>query len=172
MQPIFEFKKGFIWLAGGALRSYLASEPIQDYDLFFKHKFYAEHVVDFFLNIGFRLVFSCKKKELFTLRHRHIKVQLIVNREYADMETVLSSFDFTITQFITDGKILMFPRRALRHLRKKELHIAQCFYPASTIHRIHKYASRGYRTNFVGKEIIEFCQDHPNALDSDQLYLD
>lgn len=120
MRPVFEFKKGLVWLAGGALRSYLAQESIQDYDFFFKNKDYAEHILDYFVSIGFYVAFACKKKELFTLKHKNLSIQLVLNQEYRDMESILDSFDFTITQFATDGKFLLFPRDAIRHLRKKE----------------------------------------------------
>ncbi len=71
-------------------------------------------------------------------------VQLIKLAWYDSPEHVIDSFDFTVVQFICDSKYIYYNPIALMDMAKKRLVLHRMQFPASTLRRMIKYASKGF----------------------------
>lgn len=137
-----------VWLAGGALRTLIRpTDEIADYDLFFKSPTDATIVMDWLKSDGWKLVFECPKKELYTYKRRGVKTQCITKHYYPTVYELLDSFDFTVCQAAIDSKNLYFSRNWLSSIRKQKLMINKVTYPVATINRMMKYRAKGYRVD-------------------------
>ena len=83
-------------LAGGAIRAYINSEPIQDFDLYFGSKEHRDNTIKWLKIHKFVETFRCPQDELVNLVHKNIKVQCISNKYYSKPEEIINDFDFTI----------------------------------------------------------------------------
>ena len=93
-------------LAGGALRSLVGKcEDICDYDLFVTDQSVLEKLFKSLEDRGYRKIFACPKRELFTYtKEDEVKVQVINKRPYQDCEDIISSFDITASCAAWDGE--------------------------------------------------------------------
>ena len=71
-------------------------------------------------------------------------VQLLRMVWYDNPEHVIDSFDFTIAQFAFDNKSFYFNGASMMDLARKRLILHRMQFPASTLRRLIKYASKGY----------------------------
>lgn len=71
-------------------------------------------------------------------------IQLIKLAWYDNAEHVLDSFDFTIVQFATDGKDLVYNPLGILDLARKKIVLHRMQFPTSTLRRLIKYASKGF----------------------------
>jgi hypothetical protein len=138
------------WLGGGALRrTILGTEPDSDFDFFFRD---AAQLAEFGADIEGRGFYKVRESE------HHIEyrgnvggtgmprdVQCIRFAFYQNVEAVIDSFDFTICQFAFDGARLMCGEFALWDLGRKRLAVHRLTYPVSSMRRMLKYASQGFR---------------------------
>lgn len=139
-------KKG--WIAGGAIRRTLMGQPLDsDFDFFFRNEVELE---DFERGLpgSMRLVRE-------TAHHKHwrgpvegsdlpIDVQAIKFAFYADAESVIDSFDYTITMFALDKGDLVTTPEALWDLGRRRLAIHRVTYPVATMRRMLKYGKQGF----------------------------
>lgn len=136
---------GSVWLAGGALRTMLdPTEPVSDYDLFFKNEEGLRQTRQKIESDGWRLVFKCPKGELFTYKKFGIKLQCVAKRFYHDIEHLLDSFDFTVCQGATDGWHFYTTSSMIKSVKTKRLEVHLITYPVATINRLYKYRQKGY----------------------------
>lgn len=136
------------WCAGGAIRRTLAKHALDsDYDFFFKS-------VD-----AMNEWEAALPKTLTLIRetdhHKHwrgilegselsVDIQAIKFRYYDTAESVIDSFDYTITQFALDGDALVTTPYALWDLGRKKLAIHKVTYPVATMRRLLKYSNQGF----------------------------
>jgi hypothetical protein len=63
---------------------------------------------------------------------------------YEDASHVIDSFDFTISQFAFTNNSFVYNGEAMMDLARKRLVLHRMQFPASTLRRLIKYASKGY----------------------------
>ena len=144
------------WLAGGALRTLIDSEDvINDYDLFFQNAESSIAVKNKLLTAGFDCIYECPNGFLFTYRKNSVKIQLICEKTYQNIQELLDSFDFTVTCAATDGEFVHYSSAFVKDVKKKELRLANLVYPVATLKRIVKYAARGYTIRKVAEEFVK-----------------
>ncbi len=136
------------WIAGGAIRRTLLGQPLDsDFDFFFRNEVQLE---DFERDLpsNFTLVRETK-------HHKHwrgtvegsdlpIDVQAIKFAFYDSPESVIGSFDYTITMFALEGTALVTTPEALWDLGRKRLAINKVTYPVATMRRMLKYGKQGF----------------------------
>ena len=145
-----------VWLAGGALRTLIDHDDIiNDYDLFFQNAESLIAVKSKLLTAGFDCIYECPNGYLFTYRKNSVKIQLICEKTYQNIEELLDSFDFTATCAATDGEFVYYSSAFVKDVKKKELRLANLVYPVATLKRIVKYAARGYTIRKVTVEFVK-----------------
>lgn len=151
-----------IWLAGGAIRRTLIKQPLDsDFDFFFyDERFkkswestllaYGEGVVDLDQlsnKRGFKKVKETEHRVQYEgyFMGKPVVFQGIYFKYYNNIEEVLDSFDYTITQFaIDDLGFLVTTPEALWDLGRKRLAINKITYPVASLRRMLKYSSQGF----------------------------
>lgn len=104
------------------------------------------------------------------------EIQVMKMSWYTDAEHVIDTFDLTIAQISTDGEFVYLNPLTQFDLAKRKLVLHRMQFPASTIRRIIKYASKGYYAcpgSLVN--ISSHIQDWTQKLDIDEanfVYLD
>lgn len=165
------------WLAGGSLRrTLLRQEPDSDFDFFFHD---AEQLTAF----SSALERAGMEKLRETEHHLHyrgrvgdsampIDVQCIRFAFYADADAVINSFDFTICQFAFDGATLTHGEYALWDLGRKRLAVHQITFPVSSMRRVLKYATQGFKAcNGCLAALLRATADNP-SLNTEIAYVD
>jgi len=161
-------------LAGGVFRAYLNGEKIQDYDVFFLNKDKIEKVKNKLLNKKFKIIFQCPQGNFTSLRKKNIKIQLITEKIFNNIEEILDSFDFTITQFATEGYNLFTTKQALKDTRNKKIRFNKITYPSATLGRFYKYIKKGYHLDQIAKNdfINRVVNNQQDFLDLNRVYID
>ncbi|MNV76271.1 hypothetical protein D3C71_1696100 [compost metagenome] len=92
---------------------------------------------------------------------------------YDSAETLLDSFDFTITQLAYDGTDLIFGKYTLWDLTRKRLALHKLTYGVATTRRLIKYTNQGF-TACAGvlQSILEAVVANPDVIQSDVKYVD
>lgn len=140
--------KGDAWCAGGAIRRTLINKSLDsDFDFFFRS---AEHMAAWEESLPktLRLIRE-------TEHHKHwrgtiegselpIDIQAIKFKFYETAESVIDSFDYTITMFCLDGEDLVTTPYALWDLGRKKLAVHKITYPVATMRRLLKYTRQGF----------------------------
>lgn len=164
------------WLAGGAVRRSLMGERLDsDFDVFFSCQ---EQMVSFggrMEELGAKVLFSNDKQKTFLLPvgDQEVKLQLVYIAYYAGPEALLDSFDFTITQFATDGENLYCGDYSLWDLGRKKLALHKLTYGVATVRRLIKYARQGYTAcSGVMADILERCVKEPEVIHRETDYID
>ena len=136
------------WIAGGAVRRTLIKQALHsDFDFFFRD---ADHLAAW--EKGLPNTLSLVRE---TEHHKHwkgtvegsslpIDIQAIRFRFYDSPAAVIDSFDYTITQFVLDGGMLITTPYALWDLGRKRLAIHRITYPVATMRRMLKYTKQGF----------------------------
>tara|TARA_Y100001973_G_C5180896_1_gene324835 strand:+ start:852 stop:1451 length:600 start_codon:yes stop_codon:yes gene_type:complete len=169
-------------LAGGAARSLMTNERINDFDLFFVSEHGLKETKEYLEYQKFKLVFSCPKGELFTYKKYGLKIQLINKRYYNGYYDLLNSFDFNCCMFVLDlnddgpigiNSYIFTTNDAIIDSRNKEVNINRIEYPVATISRFIKYSKKGWTITRKAKEDICFALQNM-SLNSENmiLYLD
>ena len=165
------------WLAGGSLRrTLLRQEPDSDFDFFF-------HDADQLAAFTAKLDELGMEKLRETEHHIHyrgrvgdsalpIDVQCIRFAFYASADAVIDSFDFTICQFAFDGMNLTAGPYSLWDLGRKRLAVHRVTFPVSSMRRVLKYASQGFKAcNGCLATLLRATADNP-ALNTEIAYVD
>ncbi|MGR9413121.1 hypothetical protein [Rhizobium leguminosarum] len=138
------------WIAGGALRRTLLRQELDsDFDFFFRNP---DQLSIFTSELDRRGMEKVRETE----HHVHyrgrvgdsaelIDIQCIRFAFYADAEAVIDSFDFTICQFAFDGTSLTSGPYSLWDLGRKRLAVHRVTYPVSSMRRVLKYATQGFK---------------------------
>lgn len=137
-----------VWIGGGAVRRTLIKKPLDsDFDFFFTS-------VDTFKSWEASLPKTITKVRE-TQHHTEYKgtlegsdlpviLQAIQFKYYTNAADVLDSFDYTITQFATDGENLWTTPEALWDLGRMRLALHKVTYPVATMRRMLKYSNQGF----------------------------
>lgn len=160
-----------VWLAGGALRAALNSEHISDYDLFFANSYEAARVEVELEALKAEVVFKCPQGKLTTMKLDGMKIQLITEFWYNDMDELIDSFDITACRFASDGKAMVTRYSSIRDAYNLEINLHKIDFPVATMKRIAKYVEKGYK--LTTKAAIKFVETVRAAetLD-DRVYID
>lgn len=137
------------WLGGGAIRRTLIKQPLDsDYDFFFTSVDTKNSFVDNAKSKGFSVVRETKHHTELTGKfdgsELPVVVQAIHFKYYKDVEEVLDSFDYTITQFVFDGVYFWTTPESLWDLGRKRLALHKVTYPVATTRRMLKYTNQGF----------------------------
>jgi hypothetical protein len=145
------------WLAGGAIRaSFADDEEIMDYDLFFKNKLCAAGASIKLEELGYKVIFNCPEGKLTTYKKDNIKVQIITENFYSDVESLINTFDIKACRVVFDGKFIYGYYSSIRDIIKKSIKLHRVDFPAATMKRIAKYIKKGYT---LDNQAIKFFID-------------
>lgn len=129
------------WIAGGAVLKWIKGEYVQsDVDVFFSSRMQFDIVLDMLKCRGYSVSFN--SDNAVTLSSFSVpKVQLI-KRVHSSCEDLFSTFDITVCQFATDGKVVVSTQEAIDHLNSRTLHFRNV--KKSSLQRLLKYQSYGF----------------------------
>ena len=134
-------------IAGGAARSVISKEKIEDIDMFLYDNSNKDEIIKKLVDVGFKVVFECS--ELVTLNGFGTKVQVIDKARYGSTEELLDTFDFTICQVAIIKQyqdfVVAVMDNTIRDIVYNNLRINRIEYPVATLNRINKYINKGYR---------------------------
>lgn len=135
-----------VWLGGGFFRSILAEEPVADYDVFFRNAYSVAPTQEALISEGYVVVFKCPEGKLTTLKNKDgIKIQLITEFFYPDMQACIDTFDLTPCRFISDGDSVLTYYSSVRDTLKKNINFNRVDFPVATMLRVAKYSRKGYK---------------------------
>lgn len=175
-----------IWLAGGALRTLLDSDTVSkfspevtDIDLFFDSPLSKKDTEEYFKEhpeTTWKKVFECPEGKLTTYKNKKTgwKVQLITVNYYSNAEALLESFDFTVTQFATDGEYFWMGESSYDDVTNKRLRWNVITYPSSSLHRMTKYVKKGFhmREEDYNEFVATLWTHNPSIVDTRLVYVD
>lgn len=171
--------EGGPWLAGGAVRRVLIGDPLDssDFDIFFANKEQYESFIDGLKNLGAKKTAENDKNEVWSYYDQEYKktaiIQLINFRHYSNVEELLDSFDFTITQCAFDGQTLFVGDYTLFDLANRRLALHKLTFGLSTVRRLIKYTKQGYKAcSGTIQSILEAIAKQPELIHSDVQYID
>lgn len=183
--PLFELLKGLPdvstsgpWVAGGAVRRTLLQEPLSsDIDYFFRDEEQKAAFCLTMLTRGARMISEKDHATTFSIQIEgkgpNIIVQAITLAYYQNLEAVLDSFDFTITQFGYDGADLVCGDFSLWDLARKRLALHKLTFGVSTVRRLIKYTKQGFTAcSGVLAAILESTVADPQTIHRDTEYVD
>lgn len=164
------------WIAGGAVRRTLAQDELDsDLDFFFRDEAQKTAFVAALEGAG---GFCLGTKEhaatySITLDGKKLLVQAITMAYYANLEAVLDSFDFTITQCGYDGADLVVGEFTLWDLARKRLALHKLTYGVSTVRRLIKYTRQGFAAcGGALASILEATISDPTTIHREVTYVD
>lgn len=153
------------WLAGGAVLSWYNNEPVGlgDFDIFFKDLRQFDEMFGRLMRSHATIVYTSENALTLhlTIDDDVKRIQLIRKRYFQSATDVLSQFDFTVCQLVTDGWNIGAGDKTYEHIKEKKIALAN---PASRaiIKRIIKYTSYGYNPD---RELIQTIIDNPDDYD-------
>ena len=143
----------YVYIAGGAVRSVFAGEPIRDLDLYF---------YDYPLKIDlpekkFEIIIQTETAD--TWRNtENGKIFQIIKKFYGRPEDIMKKFDFTISMgaYLPRVDEFILDDRFLYHLAERRLVFnIETDYPISSVWRMKRFLSKGYRIGAV--DLITLC---------------
>lgn len=163
------------WLGGGAIRAAFANEEIADYDMFFGSSLAAAKVEVELESLGAETIFKCPQGKLTTMKYQGMKIQLITEFFYFDMNQLIDTFDITACRFATDGNVIVTRYSSIRDTWKRQINLHRVDFPVATMKRIAKYIKKGYKlTNAAATSFVNGIYDRGRMhleLD-DRVYID
>jgi tRNA nucleotidyltransferase/poly(A) polymerase len=141
-----EFKEANIicWIAGGAVRDYFLSLPINsDIDIFFPNKKEWDAAV-FYLKIsGAEVLFESENATKFKYKDREF--DLVKKYFYQTPQSTIDDFDFTVSMLAVDFENVYHAETTFIDLAKKQLMLHQLQFPANTMRRAFRYYTKGFK---------------------------
>lgn len=164
------------WIAGGALRRTLQQRPLDsDVDYFFLDVGQKDAFQSALLDKGGWIISEKEHAITYGIKadNATVIVQAIIMAYYQNLEAVLDSFDFTITQFGYDGADLVCGPFSLWDLARKRLALHRLTYGVSTVRRLIKYTRQDF-TACAGvlASILEETVAHPEVINRQVQYVD
>lgn len=157
------------WLAGGAVRDAVVGGVPSDYDMFFQTMEEAQRVEEKLRALNAEVIFVCPNGKLTTFKYEYgksgpLKIQVIKEKTYSNMESLIATFDFTACKFATDGKTVIMNLSSFRDARNKMIRFEHDVsgnpiieYPTATLKRISKYSKKGYKlTSEAAIDLIDY----------------
>lgn len=133
--------KSDVWVAGGSVRAWFASERIYDIDLFFSDEAIREVALKHLLANGGELVYQNGNVDKVKYNDRIFD---FCKKYYDDAEKCIAEFDYTVSQAAVTVEDFVCDDRFFMDLASKRLAFNKITYSASTLYRFQKYARRGY----------------------------
>lgn len=132
------------WIAGGALRDYFMGIPIKtDIDLFFPDKENADKCITYFKEKQATCIWESENGVKFVYGS---KTYDVVKHYFANPQTTIDAFDFTVAMFAVDTKKVYYGESSFIDLAKRQLMINNISYnPASSLSRAFKYYTKGFK---------------------------
>ena len=135
---------GNVYIAGGAVLSSFTGMKVNDVDLYCDNPSTIRSMRAALIKCGYKL--ECETINSYTFTKDKKVVQLIT-RFHGDPETVLSYFDFTVTQALYDIRtgLFYFGDRFFGDLAKREIvFTSTSIYPICSLYRTIKYREKGF----------------------------
>ena len=139
--PTMIVDKSDVWVAGGSIRAWFASERIYDIDLFFSHETIRDHCLKFILDKGGELIYGNGNVDKVKYNDRIFD---FCKKYYNYAEHSISEFDYTISQAAVTVDKFVCDDRFFMDLASKRLAFNKITYSASTLYRFQKYIRKGY----------------------------
>ena len=135
-----------VWLGGGAARSLLTREKVNDFDLFFRTEAIKGRTVAALEFAGFKVVFKCPEGKLTTLKKEGFpKVQCVTEQYYTARTSLIHEFDFTVCMFAADYECIESTEQAFLDAFMRNLRISKLTFPTATLTRMVKYIQYGFQ---------------------------
>lgn len=136
------------WVGAGSLRRLVRGEdPLgADIDFFFRDEEQLAAFETLLARNGYSLskVTTHHKEYTKLVDKKEVLVQCIFFKYYHNVDEVIDSFDFTISQFAYDGRYLYTGDYTLFDTGRSRLQVHKVTYPVSTVRRMLKYGKQGY----------------------------
>lgn len=165
-----------VWIAGGAIRRTLIGDLLtSDFDFFFRDKETLDTYRKSLFDKGAKETRKTDHQETYTITiaEKPRIIQLIKINFYVDIESVLDSFDFTISQFAYDGTNLICGEYSLWDLSRHRLALHKLTYGVATMRRLIKYTNQGFTACAgVMQSILEAVVNNPKVINSEIQYVD
>lgn len=143
---VFELCSEKVFIAGGVFRHMVDPlDEVKDIDMFFSSIMDATGAMEWLEDNDYKKVFECPLGELYTYsKEGQPKIQLITKFYYSDVDTLISTFDFTACCAGFDGRRFVCNKRFYSDVRNKRIHFNAITYPVATLNRLTKYVRKGY----------------------------
>jgi hypothetical protein len=155
-----EFKEKNIkcWIAGGAIRDYLAGFKIKtDYDLFFPNQNEYDKAKAFFITNNAKVKWESENGMKVVYNKRTFD---LIKKFFDNPQSTIDAFDFTVSMFAVDSEKFYCGETSFMDLAKRQLMINKITYPASTLSRTLRYYQKGFiMCNGELKKIVEAIQN-------------
>ncbi len=164
------------WLAGGAVRRTLIGKSLDsDFDFFFRDKDQFDSFKAKLIDLGCESMRVTDHVETYQIYIKDAKriVQPIKIQYFDSLESVLDSFDFTITQAGYDGIDLVLGKYTLWDLARRSLALHKLTFGVSTLRRMIKYTNQGFTAcSGVLQAILEAAASNPDTIQTEIQYVD
>ena len=141
VHPVMNAKKTDVWVAGGSVRAWFASERIYDIDLFFSDEAIRNFALKYILEKGGELVYENGNVDKVKYNDHIFD---FCKKYYGDAEDCISEFDYTVSQAAVTVDDFVCDDRFFMDLASKRLAFNKITYSASTLYRFQKYVRKGY----------------------------
>ena len=169
--------KSDVWVAGGSVRAWFASERIYDIDLFFSDEAVRNFALKYILEKGGELVYENGNVDKVKYNDRIFD---FCKKYYDDAEDCIDEFDYTVSQAAVTVDEFVCDDRFFMDLASKRLAFNKITYSASTLYRFQKYVRKGYwmckgemvkliqalqldETDFTEENAEQTIEDHSSA---------
>ncbi len=154
------------WVGGGSVKSYLASEPIYDIDVFFATKEDYDNAYSHLINDKqYFVIFESDNATKIQFGRK--KVDLICQSFYPTASDCIQHYDFTIVMAAVNSTGLIYHRDFFIDLAKKSLVINSISNPLSTLKRLQKYIKRGYTAS--NQTMMDITKSIEENIDNDKI---
>jgi len=149
------------WIAGGIIRELLTNSDWEhsgsDIDIFVKNEeqlLEVEQQLERLTNtIPSHYLHPCLSKiheseNAITYEYKcgsKVLIVQLIHHIFENVESIIDKFEFTISQFVTDGKVFCVGDTTLFDLGMKQIRINKITYPVSSLQRLIKYSKKGYK---------------------------
>ncbi|WP_145413442.1 hypothetical protein [Paenibacillus xylanexedens] len=176
LEEIPKIVKDKMWLAGGAIRRTLIQNELDsDFDFFFKDKETLESYAKLLEKSKARKTAENEHQVTYCLdvKGKNRIIQLVRINYYQNPESVLDSFDFTITQFLFDGDNLYCGKHSLWDLARRKLALHKLTFGVATMRRLIKYTKQDFTACAgVMQSILEAVVEDPSVVNANVQYID
>jgi hypothetical protein len=148
-----------VYFAGGALRTLIdKDDKLIDFDLFFKSRDALNNTAKQLENLDAKNIYKCPEDKLFTYKLDELKIQLIAEDFYVNVDNLLSSFDINACRACIHKDYLYIDNVTIKDIKKKRITLHQVDYHVATFNRMLKYKNKGYYLpNETIKMFVEDC---------------
>lgn len=167
-------------IAGGCFKDIINNEPIKDFDLFFLNESDYFEALKFYRKKEFTLVYENNNAVRFSDGINNYEIIRHINET---VEGLINSFDFEITKMALTTKTIKDPNsdeekvipnklfyneRIIDLIKNKILSFDDSLnYPYSTLKRVIRYVSKGYR---IDNKDLSYLAQYLNMIDEEELF--